>query len=135
MSKNKENVKESMRLDKWLYCARFYKTRSLAASAIKEGKVKIGGIKAKASRLIQIDDEIEIRRSPYCYKITVEMLAKTRGSATDAALLFSESSESILNRETLAAQIKLTSANIGHEAARPDKKQRRKIIRFTRGST
>jgi ribosome-associated heat shock protein Hsp15 len=134
MSKNKENIHESMRLDKWLWCARFYKTRSLAASAIKEGKIRIDGSKVKPARLVQIDDKIEIRRKPYQYEINVLNLAKSRSSASDAALLFHEPSESVKKREILLSQLKLASAAQDHNGSRPDKQQRRKIIRFTRGS-
>lgn len=134
MSKNKENIQESMRLDKWLWCARFYKTRNLAASAIREGKIKIDGTKVKPARLVQIDDKMEIKRKPYLYEITVLNLAKSRGSASNAALLFHESQESVNKRELLASQLKLASASREPGGNRPDKKQRRKIIRFTRGS-
>jgi ribosome-associated heat shock protein Hsp15 len=134
MSKNKENIQESMRLDKWLWCARFYKTRSLATSAIKEGKIKIDSTKVKPARLIQIGDKMEIRRKPYQYEINVLNLAKSRSSASDAALLFHESQESVNKRELLASQLKLASASQGPGGNRPDKQQRRKIIRFTRGS-
>ncbi|MFT5351978.1 MAG: ribosome-associated heat shock protein Hsp15 [Planctomycetota bacterium] len=134
MSKNKENTSESMRLDKWLWCARFYKTRSLSATALKNGNVKIDGLKAKPARLIRVDDKLEIRRKPYRYEITVLTLAKTRGSATDAALLFYESEESAIERESIASQLKLAAASHTPASRRPDKQQRRKIIRFTRDS-
>ena len=123
-----------MRLDKWLWCARFYKTRSLASSAIKEGKIKIDGSKVKPARLVQIGDQMEIRRKPYQYEINVLNLAKSRSSASDAALLFHESQESVKKREILISQLKLASATREHSGSRPDKQQRRKIIRFTRGS-
>ncbi len=121
-----------MRLDKWLWCARFYKTRSLAAKAIKEGKIKINELKVKPARLIQISEKLVINQKPFRYEITVENMAKSRVSASEASHLFHESEESILKRESVASQLKLAASSQGHVNGRPNKQQRRKIIRFTR---
>jgi ribosome-associated heat shock protein Hsp15 len=133
MSNSKENKQESMRLDKWLWCARFYKTRSLASNAIKEGKIKIQGYKAKPGKLVHIGDEIVLLQKPYHYEITILKLAKSRGPAKEAILLYQESVESVKKREQLALQIKMTATAQEFGSGRPDKQQRRKIIRFTRG--
>jgi len=132
MSKIQQNSLESMRLDKWLWCTRFYKTRALAASAIKNGNVEIGGLKAKPSRLVKLDDEIVLRRNPYIFELAVKALANSRASAAHAALLYRESDASISKRESIASQLKLTAAASGQTTGRPDKQQRRRIIRFTR---
>jgi len=133
MSNYKENNPESMRLDKWLWCARFYKTRSLASSAIKEGKIKIQDYKAKSGKLVHVGDEIVILQKPYYHEITILQLAKSRGPAKEAILLYQESIESVKKREQLALQLKMTNASQEFNSRRPDKQQRRKIIRFTRG--
>jgi ribosome-associated heat shock protein Hsp15 len=132
MLKNKQIIEESMRLDKWLWCARFYKTRNLATSAVRQGKVRIEGTKVKAARLVHAGDKIEIQANPYQYDIIVNKLAKSRGSATDAALLFHESRQSIEKRAALALQLRLSDGESKRSKGRPDKYQRRKIIRFTR---
>ena len=121
-----------MRLDKWLFCARFFKTRSQSATAIKNGKIKIDGQKLKAARLIRVGDELEITRKPYRFEIIVEALAKSRKSAKDAANLYSESAESIELREKLKIQLLNAAGSRPRPGTRPDKKQRRKIVRFTR---
>jgi ribosome-associated heat shock protein Hsp15 len=135
MSKIDQDIPESMRLDKWLWCTRFYKTRSLAAAAIKSGKIKAEGSKVKAARTIKLDDQLTIQRGAFRYEITVIALAKSRGSATDAQQLYLESEQSITRRETLASQLKLDNAAKAQPKGRPNKQERRKIIRFTRRSS
>lgn len=121
-----------MRLDKWLWCARFYKTRSIAASAIRAGKIKARGIKVKPARTIKLGNELEIRRGSFQYEIRVSALASIRGSATDAAQLYLESEDSVTKREALASQLKLAAASQTASQGRPSKQERRRIIRFTR---
>ena len=79
---------ESMRLDKWLWCSRFYKTRALAASAIKGNKVSVNNLATKSAKNIKIGDNIKISKSPYQYTITTLKLAHNRLSASQAALLY-----------------------------------------------
>ena len=121
-----------MRLDKWLWCARFFKTRNLATAAIKTGKIKSGDNTCKASKMVEIGDPLQIERKPYHYDITIRALAKSRGSAAISAHLYHESLESIELREKLSAQMKIASSHITNSTKRPDKRSRRKIIRFTR---
>ena len=134
MSKNKENNQNVMRVDKWLWCARFFKSRSLAAAALKGGKIKLAGMTVKPKRHIQIGENLELYLKPYRYVITVKALAKSRGSATDAALLYIESGESVANRQALAIQLKSAMKSQAPAKERPDKRVRRRIIRFTRQS-
>ena len=123
---------ESMRLDKWLWCARFYKTRALAAAAIKGHKVKVNDQAIKAAKTIKPGDNVEIRKTPYQYTITVQKLINNRVSATQAAALFEEDEDSIKTREDLSKQMKADAASFPRTIGRPTKRNRREIIRFTR---
>ena len=128
-----ENIKipaDNMRLDKWLWCARFYKTRGLAADAINSGKVSVDNIRTKRAKLIHAGDQISIRRTPYRFDITVLALASARRSAVLAALLYEESRESISTREKLAVQLKADMAIFPRSKGRPTKRSRRELIRF-----
>lgn len=131
MARNNEPL-ESMRLDKWLWCVRFYKTRALAATAIKGHKVNVNDQAIKAAKTIKVGDKIEIRKTPYQYTITILKLISNRVSATQAALLYEEDKNSIKTREELAKQIKAEAASFPRTIGRPTKRDRRKIIRFTR---
>ncbi len=131
MAKRAEPL-ESMRLDKWLWCTRFYKTRTLAAAAIKGHKVNVNNQAIKAAKNIKIGDKVEIGKTPYKYTITILRLARNRVSASQAALLFDEDKESIQGREELSKQIKADAASYPRTVGRPTKRDRREIIRFTR---
>ncbi len=122
----------TMRLDKWLWCARFYKTRVLAASAIKGNKIRVNDLTVKAAKIIRIGDEVQIRKTPYQYTITILKLSNSRLSATLAAHLYKEDKDSIQAREELAQQIKAETASYPRTIGRPTKRNRREIIRFTR---
>lgn len=130
MSKNtsKEDIKT--RLDKWLWASRFYKTRQLAAEAINGGHVQLNGQRVKPSRTLQVSDKLSIHKTPFTFEITVEGLSVRRGPAKEAQLLYTELEESIQKRETLAEQRKLNAAQFPHAERRPDKRDRRRIIRF-----
>ena len=131
-SKNEsaDNSQQKTRLDKWLWAARFYKTRQLAAEAINGGHVHLNGQRIKPSRVIQIADKLSIHKTPFTFEITVEGLNSRRGPAKEALKLYSESDESIKKREELAEQRKLNAALLPHTERRPDKRDRRRIIRF-----
>ena len=121
---------KQMRLDKWLWCARFYKTRSLAAGAINSGKVLINGKRVKPARNIVAGDRILLRRGAFQYNLTVRELCHARKSAREAALLYEESPESIQQREVLSEQIKLNAIYSPQTRNRPSKRDRRELIRF-----
>ena len=123
---------DSMRLDKWLWCSRFYKTRALAASAIKGNKIRVNDLSVKAAKIIRIDDEIQIRKTPYQYTITILKLTNNRLSASLAAHLYKEDKDSIQAREERSIQIKAENASYPRTIGRPTKRNRREIIRFTR---
>ena len=118
------------RLDKWLWAARFYKTRHLAAEAINGGHVHHNGHRVKPSRVIQVSDSLAIHKTPFTFEITVDGLSSNRGPAKEAQLLYTESVESIKKREILSEQRKLDAAQFPHAERRPDKRDRRRIIRF-----
>jgi len=130
MPKSSDKTDVSIRLDKWLWCARFYKTRNIAANSIKTGKVTANGARAKPSKTVKPGDKLNIRKGPYHYVITVVELAKSRKSAVGAALIYEESPESISERESLATQLKAEAALMPTIKGRPSKKDRRLIIKF-----
>ncbi|NKB37072.1 MAG: hypothetical protein GKR93_07840 [Gammaproteobacteria bacterium] len=134
MSNKSKLIPDGMRADKWLWCARFYKTRSLANSAIRTGKIKLAGLSIKSGKEIKIGDEIEISQNGFKYQIEVTALAKYRGSAASASLLYEETAESLEQRRLLAEQRKIAQLAITSDGRRPNKQQRRKIIQFTRKS-
>ena len=121
-----------MRLDRWLWAARFFKTRGLAVEAINGGKVQLNERRSKPSRAVGSGDSIRIRKGPYQYDIVVIALAERRGSAVLAATLYQETEASIEQRQELALQRRQQAADGPGPRRRPSKKDRRHIIRFTR---
>ena len=126
----KSRLDVKTRLDKWLWASRFYKTRLLAAEAINGGHVHHNGNRVKPSRVVQLSDTLRIHKTPFTFEIVVEGLSVRRGPAKEAQLLYKELEESIQKREKLAAQRKLDAAQLPHTERRPDKRDRRRIIRF-----
>ena len=129
-----EENNESIRIDKWLWAARFFKTRSLAADAVTGGKIDVNGVRAKPSRIMRLGDKLNIRRGPYESTVVVKGLAKLRGPASEAQLLYEETEESIRRRELTSAQLKLERPPEFHNPGRPSKKDRRAVLRFTKKS-
>lgn len=121
----------SIRIDKWLWAARFFKTRGLASEAIKAGKVSVNGERAKPSKIVQAGDRLTVRRGPFEYALTVTIISKHRGPSAQAAALYREDQESIEERERLTLQLKAQSAARPRFPGRPSKRERRKIIQFT----
>ena len=127
-----EGNNESIRIDKWLWAARSFKTRSLAADAVTGGKIDVNGARAKPSRIMRLGDKLSIRRGPYESTIVVKGLAKLRGPASEAQLLYEETEESIRRRELTSAQLKLERPPEFDSPGRPSKKDRRAVLRFTK---
>jgi ribosome-associated heat shock protein Hsp15 len=123
-----------VRLDKWLWAARFFKTRSAAAQAVDGGKVDANGERAKRSRLVQLGDVLLMRRPPYEQQIVVRGLSETRGPAKEAVKLYEETQASRDARERLAYQLKNAPVLTFHGTGRPTKRDRRVIDKMKRGS-
>ena len=125
-------MSDSVRVDKWLWAARFFKTRALAREAIKGGKVQLAGHKVKPGRVLKEGDRLTIRRAEDTFEITVADLGDRRVSAALAKEKYVEDPESISRREAAAEQRKADYLARAERPRRPDKRQRRQIIRFTR---
>ena len=123
---------EETRIDKWLWAARFFKTRALAAEAVNGGKVEVNGARAKPSRTVRPGDEIGVRRSLYEWTVVVKYVAKLRGPAPQAQLLYQETEASMRRREAAIAQLRLERPPEFDHPTRPSKKDRRAIARFTK---
>ena len=120
-----------VRIDKWLWAARFFKTRSLAAEAIAAGKVEVNDERAKPAKLIQLGDTVSVRLGPYVHVVRVRGISERRGPATVAATLYEETAESSAARAKLAEQLRLApAAFVYEEKGRPTKRDRREIDRF-----
>jgi ribosome-associated heat shock protein Hsp15 len=122
-----EPENDKTRLDRWLWAARFYKTRSLASEAIAGGKVQVNGDRAKRSRPLQVGDEIRVRQGPYEYRVVVRGLSARRGPAPEAAKLYDERAESRAAREAMAIQLKSLHSVFVTDKGRPTKRERREI--------
>jgi ribosome-associated heat shock protein Hsp15 len=125
---------EPIRIDKWLWAARFYKTRSLAAEAVNGGKVEINGGRAKPSRAVRVGDKLCIHRSPYQWILIVKNISRLRGPAPQAQALYTETEESMQQRQAIAAQLTLQRPAEFDAPRRPTKRDRRAISRFTKHS-
>lgn len=117
-----------MRLDKWLWCARFFKTRSLAQKAIEKGHVTINGQRPKASREIGVGDALFVKQEHETKTVTVCALSERRGSASEAQQWYSESEESRQMREADQARRKAEQLSRPHSDHRPDKRERRQLL-------
>ncbi|MBP6579306.1 MAG: RNA-binding S4 domain-containing protein [Acidovorax sp.] len=124
------NVTETMRLDKWLWCARFYKTRSLATEEIAKGRVTVNGQAAKPARDLRCGDTVALRQGPVARTVLVRALSGARGPAPVAQLLYEETPESIAARERAAEQRRLAPEPAAAlQEGRPTKRDRRSIDR------
>jgi ribosome-associated heat shock protein Hsp15 len=122
---------DSVRVDKWLWAARFFKTRSLATEAVTGGKVDVNGERAKPAKPVRPGDEIRLRLGPYEHTLIVRQLGERRGPVSVAASLYEETEASRAERERLAAQLRLAPSGFVYEnKGRPTKKDRRDLSRF-----
>tara|TARA_R110001583_G_scaffold127350_1_gene278968 strand:- start:633 stop:1037 length:405 start_codon:yes stop_codon:yes gene_type:complete len=124
------SVAPKIRLDKWLWAARFFKTRGLAKQAIEGGKVHYNGVRSKVSKIVEVGAELQIRQGLDEKVIEVLLLSEQRRGAPEAMLLYRETDESLLRREAAAAQRKIARAGQPAESGRPTKKGRRQIHSF-----
>lgn len=120
----------SLRVDRYLWAARFFRTRALAVEAIESGRVSVNGERAKASKAVKAGDLIAIRRPPFEHRVKVLGVSDRRGSASEAQTLFEETTESRAKRETLAAELRSLPPPVFN--GRPTKRDRRTLERFNR---
>ncbi|WP_264874509.1 ribosome-associated heat shock protein Hsp15 [Vibrio agarivorans] len=120
---------QAVRLDKWLWAARFYKTRSIARNMIDGGKVHYNGQRSKPSKVVEVGATVALRQGHEEKTVVIEHISDQRRGAPEAQTLYSETSESVQKRESNAMQRKLHAHNPSPDR-RPDKKQRRDIIKF-----
>ena len=126
---NKDDSPEKFRVDKWLFAARFFKTRSIAAEAIDRGKVQLNEIRVKPAKQVAAGDMLTIRMGDYQYEVKILALSNKRGSATIAQKLYQETDASRQQRELIAAQLKAQPPGF-YVKGRPTKRDRRDIERF-----
>ncbi len=119
-----------VRIDKWLWAARFYKHRKLAQEAISGGHIHLNGQRIKPAHHVKVGDEIVITKENLIYTVTVTAVAEKRGPASVAAKLYKESEASVHKRQEQIEMLRLLASSSPRPAKRPDKKQRRKIIQF-----
>ena len=131
MNSDEHESEHRVRIDKWLWAARFYKTRGLAAEAIDGGKIDVNGVRAKRAKLVQVGDEIRVRQAPFEHVVHVRGVSDRRGPASVAATLYDETAESKSKRDALVTQIRSMPAD-DWETGRPTKRDRRAIERFKR---
>lgn len=122
---------EKYRIDKWLFAARFFKTRSLAAEAIERGRVHVNGVRIKPSKTLLVGDKLDIRIGAYHYQVEVLALSNKRGPATAAQKLYHETDESRQARAEFAEKLKAQPHFEGK--GRPTKRVRRALEKFTNG--
>lgn len=120
----------TVRLDKWLWAARFYKTRTLARTMVEGGKVRYNGQRSKPGKLVDIGAEITLQQGYDQKSVLVLALSEQRGNATIARQLYQETAASLAKREQLAQARKLGALTMPHPERRPDKKERRELMRF-----
>jgi len=121
---------EPVRIDKWLWAARLFKTRSVAREAISGGKVHLNSQRVKPGRALNVGDQLSVQRGQDEYLLEVLDLSSRRGPAPVAQALYQESEESRVKREKLAEQRKMEREEHAGRERRPDKRQRRKLVRF-----
>jgi ribosome-associated heat shock protein Hsp15 len=131
MSQAQTSDQTRVRLDKWLWAARFYKTRPLAAEAIEQGRVEVNGERAKRAKAVGVGDTIRVRQPPFETVLAVRGVSERRGPAAVAATLYEETEASRVARAALAAQLRAAPPPT-YETGRPSKKDRRDIERWER---
>ncbi|TYB06213.1 ribosome-associated heat shock protein Hsp15 [Aggregatibacter actinomycetemcomitans] len=132
MAKHQQTTdeKDAVRLDKWLWAARFYKTRTLAKEIIDGGKVHYNGQRSKPNKIVEVGATLKLRQGSEEREITVLALSTQRRGAAEAQLLYRETEQSVANREKLAMARKMNALSMPHPDRRPDKKERRDLLKF-----
>ena len=128
-----DDADEKFRLDKWLWAARFFKTRAIASGAIESGKVEVNGERPKRGKAVKVGDLIRVRLGPYEHHVVVRALSARRGPAAQAQLLYEETEASRQARTLLAERLKAAPPPLFTEKGRPTKKERRDLRRLKDG--
>ena len=131
----KEKSIEGVRLDKWLWAARFYKTRAIAREMIEGGKVHYNGQRSKPSKIVELNAQLTLRQGNDERTVVIKAITEQRRPATEAVVLYEETAESIEKREKVALARKLNALTMPHPDRRPDKKERRDLMRFKYGDS
>ncbi|MEI2267374.1 ribosome-associated heat shock protein Hsp15 [Erwinia sp. CGal63] len=126
----KEKSAEAVRLDKWLWAARFYKTRAVAREMIEGGKVHYNGQRSKPSKIVELNAELTLRQGNDERTVTVLTIGDQRRPAVEAQQMYAETPESIEKREKIALARKMNALTMPHPDRRPDKKERRDLMKF-----
>ena len=124
------NTTEGVRLDRWLWSARFFKTRQMAADAVRSGRVLLNNKRTKPARPGGIGDQVRIRKAAFRYAIQVTALSKTRVGAGHAVTLYDESEQSVETRNTFRTQLRLQHSGLHLPKGRPSKRERRQLNRL-----
>ena len=130
MTPKNEASEESVRIDRWLWAARMYKTRSQAAAAIEGGKVRLNDARPKTGAPVRIGDTVRLRHGPIERTVVVRKLGERRGPATAAAALYEETADSLVRRREREAQFKLMPETSFRGKGRPTKRERRDLDRL-----
>ena len=126
------NIDLKLRLDKWLWAARFFKTRSQAAQAVTGGQVHVNETRVKPARNVQVGEELSIRRGNVEFVVLVQRVFDKRRPAVEAQTMYEETEESVIAREKAKDQQKLLALSSQGPVRRPTKRERRRIVSFTR---
>jgi ribosome-associated heat shock protein Hsp15 len=126
----KEKISESVRLDKWLWAARFYKTRALAREMIEGGKVHYNGQRSKPSKIVELQAELTLRQGNDERTVIITAIGEQRRPASEAQEMYVETAASIEKREKTALARKMNALTMPHPDRRPDKKERRDLMKF-----
>ena len=124
---------DAVRLDRWLWAARLFKTRRLSVDAIKGGKVSVDGARAKPARAVKVGQRLIIRKGPQTFEVDVEGLAEQRGPAPEAQKLYTETAASEATREQQRAELRAAAAAQPRPDHRPERRDRRRLAAFKRG--
>jgi ribosome-associated heat shock protein Hsp15 len=127
---SQSSQESGVRLDKWLWAARFDKTRAIARTMIEGGKVHYNGVRGKPSKIVEEGAEVRLRQGNDERTVTILMVSAQRQGATQAQALYCETPESITKREKMALARKMNALTMPHPERRPDKKERRTLLRF-----
>ncbi|MBK0097701.1 ribosome-associated heat shock protein Hsp15 [Erwinia sp. S63] len=126
----KEKTSEGVRLDKWLWAARFYKTRAMAREMIEGGKVHYNGQRSKPSKIVELHAELTLRQGNDERTVVITAIGDQRRPATEAQEMYAETAASIEKREKTALARKMNALTMPHPDRRPDKKERRDLMKF-----